>query len=117
LAGAILEAAGSGVAGLQKKGISAQYQLDGVNGTAESALGGVHPYDSGNILGHTQPGKTGEKLVRGTVQRATSLLSTRAVGSSGNALVSSNLTGGWSDPTPPLGSQSANGLSLAPEHE
>jgi len=119
---ATLEAAGSGVAGSQVKGVTAQYQLDATNGTAELSStsinpgggpSGVHPYDSGTILGNTPPGKPGEKLVNGTVQRSNVLITT---GPNNNCLQSTSTPNGG-NPTEPVGSKKADGLSGSPSRE
>jgi hypothetical protein len=113
---AVLEPAGANVAGQQVKGITAQYQSDAVKGTAEVPnVSGAHPYDSGTILGHTNPGQVGEKLVSGIVQRSSQLLSTQAAGSTGNALTCTSGVGVV--PIPPAGSHAVDGLSQAPQHE
>lgn len=122
MAGATLEAAGSGVAGSQLKGVTAQYQIDGTDGVAELGSGsinpgggpsGVHPYDSGTILGNVPPGKVGQKLVNGTVQRSNVLITT---GPNNNCLQSTYAVNGGV-PTPPVGSQATDGLSGAQERE
>lgn len=119
---ATLEAAGSGVAGSQVKGVTAQYQLDATNGTAELSStsinpsggpSGVHPYDSGTILGTVPPGKPGLKLVDGTVQRSNVLITT---GPNNNCLQSISTPNGGV-PTAPVGAKAADGLSGAPERE
>ena len=122
MAGATLEAAGSGVAGSQVKGITAQNQIDGTDGVAELGANsinpgggpsGVHPYDSGTILGNVPPGKAGQKLVNGTVQRSNVLITT---GPNNNCLQSTYAVNGGV-PTPPVGSQATDGLSGAQERE
>ena len=122
MAGATLEAAGSGVAGSQLKGVTAQYQIDGTDGVAELGANsinpaggpsGVHPYDSGTILGNVPPGKVGQKLVNGTVQRSNVLITT---GPNNNYLQSTYAVNGGV-PTPPVGSQASDGLSGAQERE
>ena len=119
---ATLEAAGSGVAGSQVKGVTAQYQLDATNGTAELSStsinpgggpSGVHPYDSGTILGTVPPGKPGIKLVDGTVQRSNVLITT---GPNNNCLQSSYAVGGG-NPIEPVGAKKADGLSGSPSRE
>ena len=119
---ATLEAAGSGVAGSQVKGVTAQYQLDATNGTAELSStsinpgggpSGVHPYDSGTILGTVPPGKPGIKLVDGTVQRSNVLITT---GPNNNCLQSTYAVGGG-NPTKPVGAKKADGLSGSPSRE
>jgi hypothetical protein len=121
---ATLYAAGAGEAGQQTKGVTAQYQLDGKNGNAELSStsiqpgggpSGIHPYDSGTILGTVPPGKPGLKLVDGTVQRSTQVIADSTSGVTGNALVAVNGVG--LIPTPPTGSHQADGLSQAPSHE
>jgi hypothetical protein len=118
---AILEPAGAGgdgipVLGLQVVGVVAQYQatalFDGKN--PRSGLETITPYDSGNIIGHVQPGGSGQKLVDGTVQRGAQILASNFE-PSGNALLSTAST--VADPTPPTGSAAADGLSQAPQHE
>lgn len=111
---AILEPAGSGVAGTQTQGVTKQYQAS-ATGSNASTLETITPYDSGDILGTVPPGKAGLKLVDGTVQRASQLL-VDGTDPSGNFLTPtfSSLN---TDPTPPTGSTAADGLSQAPEHE
>lgn len=111
---AVLEPAGSGVAGTQTQGVVKQYQLSGT-GSSASTLETITPYDSGTILGHVQPGGSGEKLVSGVVQRASQILADSTAGVVGNALVTDNGVG--LVPTPPTGSTAADGLSQAPQHE
>jgi hypothetical protein len=118
MAGAILEPAGSGVAGTQTKGVTAQYQVDGTDGVAEtftspSTFTGVHPYDSGTILGNIPPGKSGQRLVNGVVQRSNVLLST---GPQNNCLQPTYAVNGGV-PVPPAGAQASDGLSGSPERE
>jgi hypothetical protein len=114
MAGATLEPAGSGVAGVQPKGITQQYQVVGTS-SASSGLSGVTPRDSGSIVINTKPGQSPEKQTDGTVQRSTQLLCSAAPGVVGNALVSTY--GGGPIPIPPTGSHAADGLSQAPQHE
>lgn len=111
---AILEPAGSGVAGTQTQGVTKQYQASGTDSSA-STLETITPYDSGTILGNVPPGGTGEKLVSGVVQRASQLLVDGTAGTVGNALVATS--GAGLIPTPPSGSTAADGLSQAPQHE
>lgn len=111
---AILEPAGSGVAGTQTQGVTKQY-LASATGSAASTLETITPYDSGTIVGHVQPGGSGEKLVSGVVQRASQLLVDGTAGVTGNALVP--VSGVGVVPTPPTGSTAAAGLSQAPQHE
>lgn len=111
---AILKPAGDLTAGVQVVGAVKQYQIDGTTDST-SGLETVHPYDSGTILGTTPPGKAGLKLVDGTVQRRSVILADSTAGVVGNALVSTYSTA--SDPTPPAGSQPADGLSQAPNTE
>ena len=111
---AILEPAGSGVAGTQTQGVVKQYQAS-ATGSSASTLETITPYDSGTILGHVQPGGSGEKLVSGVVQRASQLLVDGTVGVVGNALTA--VSGVGLVPTPPTGSTAADGLSQAPQHE
>ena len=110
---AILEPAGSGVAGTQTQGVVKQYQAS-ATGSSASTLETITPYDSGTILGHVQPGGSGEKLVSGVVQRASQLL-VDGTDPSGNFL--SPVSGVGVVPTPPTGSTAADGLSQAPQHE
>jgi len=115
---ATLEPAGSGVSGTQVKGVTAQYMVDGTDGVAEtftapSTFTGVHPYDSGTILGNIPPGKAGQRLVNGVVQRSNVLLTT---GPNNNCLQSSYAENGGV-PTPPAGAQASDGLSGSPERE
>jgi hypothetical protein len=113
---AILEPRGAGASGQQPNGIAIQYQLDAVNGQADgTANGGVGPYDSGNILGHIQPGGAGKKLVDGTVQRATDLVCDSTAGVIGNTLTST--AGVGITPVKPSAQGQENGLSLGPEFE
>lgn len=111
---AILEPAGSGVAGTQTQGVVKQYQAS-ATGSASSALETITPYDSGTILGNIPPGQTGEKLVSGVVQRASAILADSTAGVTGNALVPTSGVGVV--PTPPTGSLASDGLSLAPQRE
>ena len=106
---ATIYAAGSGQSGQQTKGVAAQYQLDGTNGNAELSStsiqpgggpSGVTPYDSGNILGHIQPGGAGKKLVDGTIQRSVSLIADSTAGVVGNAIQPT--AGVGLIPTPPV---------------
>jgi len=122
MAGATLFAAGSGTPGTQTKGVTAQYQLDGTDGVAERGTGsinpgggasGVHPYDSGTILGTIPPGKVGQKLVNGTVQRSNVLLTTGP----GNNFLAPTYAVNGGVPTPPVGAQATDGLSGSPERE
>ena len=114
MSGAVLEPAGSGVAGTQTKGVTKQYQKSGTSSSA-STLETITPYDSGTILGTVPPGKAGIKLVSGVVQRSSQLLSDQTAGKVGNALVC--VSGQGLIPTPPTGSQPADGLSQAPNTE
>lgn len=111
---AVLEPVGANVAGQQPQGIVQQYQKAGTASAVDTSTG-IHPYDSGTILGTVPPGKPGLKLVDGTVQRAAQIVSTQAAGSTGNALTATSGVG--LIPTPPAGSQPADGLSQAPNHE
>src|SRR6266496_6475491 len=107
MSGAILEPAGAAqtpVAGLQIQGVTKQYQASGT-GSAASTLETITPYDSGDILGHVQPGGSGEKLVSGVVQRASQVLADSTSGVVGNALVS--VSGVGIVPIPPTGSTAA----------
>ena len=114
MAGATLEPNGAGVAGQQPAGIVQQYQLAGTHSAVDTSTG-ITPYDSGNILGTVPPGKTGIKLVSGVVQRAAQLVCDATAGNCGNALLAVSGTG--LVPTPPTGSQPADGLSQAPNTE
>lgn len=114
MAGAILKPAGDATAGVQPVGIVQQYQLAATNSNVDTSTG-ITPYDSGTILGHVQPGGSGEKLVSGVVQRGSVLLVDGTAGNVGNALVPVSGTGVL--PTPPAGSAAADGLSQAPQHE
>lgn len=111
---AVLEPAGSGVAGTQTQGVVKQYQAS-ATGTSVATLETITPYDSGTILGHTNPGQAGEKLVSGVVQRASQIKADGTAGVTGNALVA--VSGVGLVPTPPAGSTAADGLSQAPQHE
>lgn len=114
MAGAILNPAGDTTAGVTYVGTRKQYQASGT-GNATSSLETITPYDSGTILGNVPPGGTGEKLVSGVVQRASTLLVDSTAGNVGNALVP--VSGVGVVPTPPTGSAAADGLSQAPQHE
>jgi len=112
---AILVPAGvQGNAGAEPKGITQQYQKSATVSSSE-ALSTIHPYDSGTILGHVQPGGAGEKLVSGVVQRSSQIVADATPGVVGNALVA--ISGVGLIPTPPAGSTAADGLSQAPQHE
>lgn len=111
---AVLEPAGSGVAGTQTQGVVKQYQASGT-GSSASTVETITPYDSGTILGHVQPGGSGEKLVSGVVQRASQIKADSTAGEVGNALVPTS--GEGVNPTAPTGSTAADGLSQAPQHE
>lgn len=112
---AVLEPVGSGVAGVQPQGIVQQYQLAATHSNVDTSTA-ITPYDSGTILGHVQPGGSGEKLVSGVIQRATQIKADATAGNVGNALVSTYSTANV-DPVPPTGSHAADGLSQAPQHE
>ena len=114
MAGATLEPNGAGVAGQQPAGIVQQYQLAGTHSAVDTSTA-ITPYDSGNILGTVPPGKAGLKLISGVIQRASCLLSDSTAGNCGNALLAVSGTG--LVPTPPTGSQPADGLSQAPNTE
>lgn len=105
---AILEPAGSGVAGVQTQGVTKQYQAS-ATGSSASTLETITPYDSGTILGHVNPGQPGAKLVNGTVQRASQLLVDGTSGATGNALTPTSGVGVV--PTEPVGSSQTAGLS------
>jgi len=111
---AILKPAGDTTSGVQVVGAVKQYAYSGEN-DATSSLETITPYDSGTILGHVQPGGSGEKLVSGVVQRAAVILADATDGEVGNALVATS--GEGLVPTPPTGSTAASGLSQAPQHE
>jgi hypothetical protein len=111
---AILEPAGSGVAGTQTQGVTKQYQAS-ATGSSDSGVETITPYDSGTILGHVQPGGTGSKLVNGTVQRASQIKADGTAGVVGNALVCTSGVGVV--PTPPAGSTQTDGLSQYAAHE
>lgn len=114
---AVLEpsgAAGAPVAGVQVQGAYKQYGVSGT-GDATDGLETVTPYDSGTILGTVPPGQAGLKLISGVVQRASQLLVDGTAGVTGNALVPTS--GSGVNPTAPTGSQPADGLSQAPNHE
>jgi hypothetical protein len=110
----VLQARGAGASGQQPNGIVAQYQLDGINGTPETLGSGVGPYDSGNILGTVPPGKPGVKLVKGTIQRATDLITDGTPGQP-NWLASTSGVGVV--PTENTAQRADAGLSLAANHE
>ena len=111
---AVLEPAGSGVAGVQPKGITQQYQLAATNSNVDTSTG-ITGRDSGTILGTVPPGKPGLKQTDGTIQRSTQLLCDGTPGVTGNALTCTSGVG--LIPTPPTGSLAADGLSQAPQHE
>ena len=108
VSGAVLEPAGSGVAGTQTQGVTKQYQLSGTQSSA-ATLETITPYDSGTILGHVQPGGSGEKLVTGVVQRSTQIKADGTAGVTGNALKVTSGVGVL--PTLPAGSLQSDGLS------
>lgn len=112
---AVLEPNGAAVSGQQPAGIVQQYQLAATASNVDTSTG-ITPYDSGTILGTVPPGKAGLKLVSGVVQRAAQIVADSTAGVVGNALVSTYSTL-HTDPVPPTGSQPADGLSLAPNHE
>jgi hypothetical protein len=105
---AVLEPAGSGVAGVQTQGVTKQYQAS-ATGSSASTLETIGPYDSGTILGNVPPGKSGEKLINGTVQRASQVKADSTAGVTGNALVVTSGVGVL--PTLPSGSLQSDGLS------
>jgi hypothetical protein len=118
---AVLAANGAADAGQQPAGVVAQYLVDGVLGTPElgsanAGPSGVMPYDSGTILGTIPPGKPGLKLVNGTVQRASQIISTQVAGSTGNSLTPT-FNALNNTPTPPAGTLPADGLSGYPGRE
>jgi hypothetical protein len=121
---AILKPAGDLTAGVQVVGAVKQYQYDGKN-DATSGLETIKPGDGSsdgnsgaNILGTVPPGKVGLRQVQPVVQRAAVILDDATAGAVGNALVASyDSTAGHGDPTPPTGSNPADGLSQAPNHE
>lgn len=115
MAGATLEPAGSGVAGVQPKGITQQYQLAATSANLSTSTG-IHGYDSGTILGTVPPGKPGLKLVDGTVQRSNQLKCDATSGNVGNALVGAAGTG-VAVPASAAGTRPSDGLSGAPERE
>jgi hypothetical protein len=115
MAGATLEPAGSGVAGVQPKGITQQYQLAATSANLNTSTG-ITPRDSGNIVINTNPGKPPQKQTNGTVQRSSQLKVDGTAGHVGNALVSTAGVG-VAIPTPPVGSRAEDGLSQAPQHE
>jgi hypothetical protein len=111
---AVLEPAGSGVAGVQPKGITQQYQLTATHSNTDLSTA-ITPYDSGNIVIQTKPGQPKEKLVSGVVQRSSQIKADGTAGATGNALVC--VSGVGVVPTPPAGSHAVDGLSQAPQHE
>lgn len=111
-----LEEVGAGNSGQQVQGVVRQYQASALAAPNSGALETITPYDSGTILGTVPPGKPGLKLVDGTVQRASQLIADGTAGAVGNALVPT-FSALNTDPTPPAGSQPADGLSQAPNHE
>ena len=110
---ASLNANGAGANGQQTAGVVAQYQLSGTDGVAEYA-GGIGPYDSGNIVVQNAPGQAANKLVDGTVQRASQIVAD-GTDPSGNFLV--NKTGVGLTPTPATGTLLGDGLSGFPGRE
>jgi hypothetical protein len=110
---ATLNANGAGASGQQTAGVVAQYQLSGTDGVVEHA-GGISPYDSGTIVTQNRPGQAAQKLVDGTVQRASQIVAD-GTGPSGNFLV--NPTGVGLTPTPATGTTQADGLSGFPGRE
>ena len=120
---AIVKPAGDLTAGVQVKGAVKQYGYSGQNDSSAN-LETITPYDSGTILGHVQPGGSGEPLVRGVVQRAqAALLCDGSASVVGNALTSiynqvgSGVTTHDGTPAKPAGCSSADGLSLDQNHE
>ncbi len=121
---AILKPRGDLTAGVTVVGAVKQYQIDGT-GDATANLETVTPADGSsngasgaNILGTVPPGKVGLRQVSTVVQRGSVLLDDATAGAVGNALVASyDSTAGHGDPTPPTGSQPADGLSQAPNTE
>ena len=112
---AVLQPAGSGLAGAQPTGITQQYQLTATHSNTDLSTA-ITPYDSGTILGTTPPGKSGIKLVSGVVQRSSQLLCDATPGVVGNALVV--IAGvGVAVPTPAAGTHQSDGLSAAPFRE
>lgn len=95
--------AGASIAA-RTEGKVAQYGIDSAN---------VGPYDSGDIIGHVQPGGSGQKLVSGVVQAAADLTVDGTAGKVGNALLANQ--NGQNYTTDPF--TAAAGVSLAPEHE
>lgn len=124
MAGAILKPAGDATAGVQPKGVVKQY-LASATGSSASTLETIQPGDGSsdgnsgaNIIGTVPPGKAGLRQVQPVIQRGSVLLDAATAGAVGNALVASyDSTAGHGDPTPPTGSQPADGLSQAPNHE
>ena len=115
MAGATLEPAGSGVAGVQPKGITQQYQLAATASNLSTSTG-ITPRDTGLILGTVPPGKPGLKLVDGTVQRSNQMKCDSTPGNVGNALVGIAGTG-VAIPAVSAGARPSDGLSGAPERE
>lgn len=118
---AVLEPAGSGVAGVQPKGITQQYQLSATHSNTDTSTA-ITPRDSGSIVINTKSGVAPEKQTNGTIQRSSQIKCDATAGVVGNALVStySVVTAGVVGsgvPTPPAGSHAADGLSQAPQHE
>jgi hypothetical protein len=113
-----LQANGAAASGQQPAGVVAQYQADATVGTGEAAdlSTGVHPYDSGTILGTVPPGKAGLKLVSGVVQRAAQFIADSTAGVTGNALTPT-ASQGVAVPTPPTGTLQSDGLSSFPGRE
>ena len=115
---ASLHANGAAASGQQTAGVVAQYQADAIAGTDEAAdlSTGVHPYDSGTILGTVPPGQAGLKLVSGVVQRAAQVVADSTAGVTGNALTPT-AGQGVAVPTPPTGTLQSDGLSSFPGRE
>lgn len=114
---ATLQANGAAASGQQTAGVVAQYQADAIAGTSEASdlSTGVHPYDSGTILGTVPPGQAGIKLVSGVVQRAAQVVADSSAGVTGNALTPT--AGQGVLPTPPSGTAQSDGLSTFPGRE
>lgn len=91
-------------------GAVAQYGLTGTNSSAT-----ITPYDSGNIIGTVPPGKSGIKLVDGTIQNATKLTVSSAQDAPGNAILAGQDANGQAAESS-YQAPSA-GLSLGANHE
>ena len=115
---ATLEPAGD-TAAIQTQGVVQQYGIAALT-QAETSTG-IKGYDSGLITGYRQPNQvSGPKLVDGTIQRATQLISSEDSGAVGNALVVTQTVVNSqieAIPTLPAGENQSDGLSNFPGRE